>query len=361
MAFNCAQWAVAQAVAGWVFVSLGGVCGATVGVSDLLPLAAAGIAHVFTNLFILVFLLAIQNNQSPQEVWQKSFRWAVPVSVIGNVLGGGALALAFGLMGMVGVYIFLFPILSSWFSFRVYSSNSRKHVDDLENINLSLDETNHSLLETFGAIIDAYDVYTYGHSTQVAVYAKALAEKMGLPREEREDIFKAALIHDIGKIGIPETILSKPGKLSEEEYKIMCMHPAIGARIVRRMKGMEHLVPLIFYHHERWDGTGYPAGLSGWQIPLGARIIAVADSVEAMRSDRIYHKAKTMQQIRLELSACAGGQFDPRVVSAFLKIEEEKGEDFFRNVARDLKEKMPENDLYFAGKYLKAEGSISFD
>ena len=173
-------------------------------------------------------------------------------------------------------------------------------------------------------IINAKDKYTYGHSERVGRYAVSLAEAMGLPGEEIKTIRMGAFLHDVGKIEINRSILMKRGPLSEKEFETIRQHPFWGAGIIKAVDSLQPLIPLIKFHHERYDGTGYPLGLKGSQIPLHARILAVADSFDAMTSNRPYSKRKTLDEALAELRKCAGSQFDPEVVELFLSILEEK-------------------------------------
>lgn len=166
--------------------------------------------------------------------------------------------------------------------------------------------------------IDAKDHYTFNHSNRVAELASALAKVIGVPEKTIKALQHAASIHDIGKIGIEETILKKKGKLTTDEYEEMKHHPAIGARIVQSVPFLEDAVPVILYHHERFDGTGYPEGFKKHQIPLSARIVLVADAVDAMMSDRPYRKALPMEKVMSELKEHSGTQFDPEITHIIL-------------------------------------------
>jgi putative nucleotidyltransferase with HDIG domain len=229
-------------------------------------------------------------------------------------------------------------------------------VNRLEEMNRDLDESNVELLRTLGAVIDAYDAYTYGHSTQVAIYARTLGEKLGCSKSELDTLFRAGLIHDLGKIGITDTIIGKEGSLTEEEYNIVKRHTVIGAEIIGQMISLQDLVSLVKHHHERWDGSGYPDGLSGEKIPFGARILALADSLDAMFSERPYRKPLTLSQVETEVRRCSGFQFDPRVVDAFLIIALEKGSAFFKNSAVAVDQSIPDlvqEDFIHRLRYLK--------
>lgn len=195
----------------------------------------------------------------------------------------------------------------------------------IENARLfeSLEEIYIEVITAMASAIDARDAYTHGHSQRVTEYAVAIAEEMGLSPAEVDIIRNASILHDVGKIGIKEEILKKPGRLSEEERREMEYHPFIGTKILHSVRLLEPVMPLVYHHHERYDGTGYPDGLRGEEIPLGARIISVADAFESMTSDRPYRKAMPVEEAMAELRYNAGRQFDPRVVEVFSRLAEE--------------------------------------
>lgn len=179
-------------------------------------------------------------------------------------------------------------------------------------------------VESLAAAADARDPYTHRHSRNVAGYARAIARELGLPPDEVERVELAALLHDIGKIGIPDAILGKPGKLSSSETSIMIGHAARGAEILAANEAFAPLVPLVRHHHEWHNGQGYPDGLAGDAIPPGAAIVAVADAFDTMTTERSYRRARGVAAARRELERCAGGQFDPGVVAAFLRVLEDR-------------------------------------
>ncbi|MBQ2183093.1 MAG: HD domain-containing protein [Lachnospiraceae bacterium] len=178
-------------------------------------------------------------------------------------------------------------------------------------------------MKTFTNFIDAKDKYTRGHSIRVGFYTKKIAEKMDFDEDELDNIYYIALLHDVGKINISDSILNKPGKLDEEERNIIETHTTNGAQILKDFNSVPHIVEGARYHHERYDGKGYPEGLAGENIPLVARIICVADAFDAMNSDRCYRKAYPMEKIVKELKEGAGKQFDPEVVKVMLELIEE--------------------------------------
>ncbi len=196
---------------------------------------------------------------------------------------------------------------------------------------LAIEEKNrqnqHMTFQTIMTIvntIDAKDQYTKGHSQRVSDYSVALAKELGFSHEEVEKIRYIALLHDIGKIGVPDSILNKPGKLTNEEFSLMKMHTVVGGEILKDIESMEDLNVGAKYHHERFDGGGYPEGLKGEEIPYVARLICVADAYDAMASNRIYRKHLTEETITREMERCSGTQFDPVMTEAFLKLIKEK-------------------------------------
>lgn len=177
--------------------------------------------------------------------------------------------------------------------------------------------------KTFAGTIDAKDKYTNGHSLRVANYSREIARRMDMDKDEQEHIYYVALMHDIGKIGIPDSILNKPGKLTDEERKIIQQHPVIGAEILKDYTAIPEIAEGAKYHHERYDGKGYCEGLSGEDIPLIARIIGVADTYDAMSSRRCYRDTLPSEVIIEELKRVAGTQLDPKIVPLILEMIED--------------------------------------
>lgn len=199
----------------------------------------------------------------------------------------------------------------------------------LENARLyaSLKEYYLSALQALAAALEAKDAYTRGHSVRVAKLARACARALGLNTEEQEQVYLAALLHDVGKIGVSEAVLLKPGRLDPAEWEEVKSHPVVGARIIEPAKFPTAVIAAVRHHHEDYDGGGYPDGLAGEEIPLLARVIRVADTYDAMTSARPYRQALTPQQALEELRRWAGRQFDPRVVEAFLRVPAEEMEE----------------------------------
>ena len=161
---------------------------------------------------------------------------------------------------------------------------------------------------------------TEEHGQRLGEFCLMLADELGLSQSDKDELILLSKLHDIGKIGIDDTILNKPGKLSEEEWKVMKQHPEIGYRIAKSTPQLDHIADYILYHHERWDGKGYPEGLAGEEIPLVARILSLADAYDAMTEDRVYRKALSKEEALEEIRRNAGIQFDPKLANIFVKI-----------------------------------------
>ena len=176
-------------------------------------------------------------------------------------------------------------------------------------------------LQALTSAIDAKDSYTYGHSERVALMSRMLAEAAGFDAHFVERTYISALVHDVGKIGVPEAVLCKPGKLTDAEFDLIKLHPEIGANILKDIRQMNDLLPGVLHHHERWDGRGYPHKLAGEDIPLMGRVIGLADSFDAMSSNRTYRKALRLEDVLAEIERCAGTQFDPELANVFVKLD----------------------------------------
>jgi putative nucleotidyltransferase with HDIG domain len=243
--------------------------------------------------------------------------------------------------GIIGLVAFFVPLLvlrisqaqhiqhtkSSYNKFRKDSIAIREKAQEISNLN-------EELLLALANVIDLRDPYVLGHSQHVARYAAVIAEELGMQPANIELIRKASLLHDIGKPSIPEAILFKVDDLTNQEFDDIKKHSVLSAEIIRNCQSLQPLVPIIRHHHERYDGTGYPDGLKGNEIPFEARIISLADALEAMASDRPYRKALSWAEILSEIQAHAGTQFDPVVVKAFTNAVGTHGESILVNPSR---------------------------
>jgi len=189
------------------------------------------------------------------------------------------------------------------------------------------------LMHSLTSAVDAKDAYTCGHSERVAMVSKMLAQEVGLTEQEVDRIYMAGLLHDVGKIGVPESVLQKPGRLTVEEFEQMKRHPVIGAHILQDVKQIKDIIPGVLHHHERFDGKGYPGGLAGRDIPLMGRLICLADCFDAMTTTRTYRQAMPLEAALADIRRCAGTQFDPGLTESFLNI----GTDRLREVLRHQK------------------------
>lgn len=187
-------------------------------------------------------------------------------------------------------------------------------IQELHSKNLELGNANKDLVASLVSAIEAKDKYTLGHSERVSKYAVTLANKLGLPEEKVEELRVAGLLHDVGKIGIDDEILKKPAKLTKAEYEEVKKHPAIGSWILNTLELSDTTMDAINYHHERFDGKGYPLGLSGKELSLEAQIIALSDAYDAMTSDRPYRKAMSNEEAIQEIKKCSDTQFNPELV-----------------------------------------------
>lgn len=202
----------------------------------------------------------------------------------------------------------------------------KTNIESLKQLTEEKENLFASSIRALANSIEARDFYTRGHSERVTEFSVKIARAMGMNDEKLEKIRYAALLHDIGKINVPEDILHKPGKLTDEEYNIMKQHPVQGAKILRPVEEFREILPFLYHHHERYDKKGYPTGLGGQEIPLGARILAVADSFDAMTSDRPYRKGMEIDKAIDELERNKNSQFDPEIVDVFVKIIKNDGE-----------------------------------
>lgn len=220
----------------------------------------------------------------------------------------------------------------------VFQKELKKKVDEqtieLREQNRKIQEAYWQTVSTLSEAVDAKDRYTSGHSKRVAEYARMIAKRMGKSIKEQEMIYRAGLLHDVGKIGIPINIINKTDKLTDEEFELIKIHPITGYHILKEISEYGDMVVATKYHHERYDGKGYPNGLAGENIPEIARILCVADSYDAMTSNRSYRKGLPQEAVKNEIEKCKGKQFDPYIADIMIQIMEEDKEYLLRQIDR---------------------------
>ena len=284
-------------------------------------LAATAAAALTTQILDLTFagvVYALRGHGSPLTVMREMGPLAVS-SIPVYVPGVALLALGYQSVSPWVLPLFLAPALAAQRSFVLYQAE-RKLANELAEANMHLERANLSFATALVATLDARDRYTAGHSAAVAIYARDIAERMGLPTEQIQLAHLCGLVHDIGKIGLPPGLLEKPGALSLEERRQMEEHPVIGERILAKVDDYGEIAKVVRHHHERIDGQGYPDGLVEDEIPLVSRIIAVADAYNAMTSDRPYRDAMPSRVARMRLAQAVDSQFDTTVTAAFEAI-----------------------------------------
>jgi len=304
-------------------------------------IAVTGLTYLSTTI-LMTGVIHLTSGQSIRDIWGERFYWLWPYYI---ALGLVAYALATGYLnsGIIGVTIFFVPLLMLRISQNQYLSRTESMVIQLRDANNELvarsseiSAMNDGLILALSNASDLRDPYVHGHAQHVARYAVLIAKELGVSQERVAAIQQAALLHDIGKIGIPEKILFKPSRLSDDEYELMKQHAALGAALVQEIESLQHLAPFIRHHHEYYNGCGYPQGLAANQIPLEARILSVADAIEAMASDRPYRRALSATAILQELKNHSGTQFDSRIVDAFTQVIKAQGETLIVNSARNI-------------------------
>jgi len=328
-AFNFGSFALSAFAAGELYRLVGGMTPPTAIGPTLLAVALSAGAYFLVNTTLTAVAIASSEGQNVVSVWRTNYSW-MPVNFGATAVQGAALALAYQALGLFGVFVFTVPLCVAWFSFRLYMTKStevRQRNEELSTVNELLRQTNDRLeqshISVIGALIGALEAkesHLSGHAATTMHYSVEVGRKLGLGADEIAGIKLGALFHDVGKIGVPESLLSKPDELTDEEWVEMRAHPTIGASLLGNVPMLDRIRPIVLAHHENFDGTGYPAGLKGSEIPLAAQIISVADSYDAMTSERPYRIALRPKQALRELRANAGTQFNPVVVEAFIQV-----------------------------------------
>jgi len=307
--FNRAQLFVAAGTGGIVFLALWNGTSHIGSMQYVLSALGGGVAYFTANMLAFAGYLALSTDTPLSDILSGVW-WAVP-SYVGLLPIAYLNVAIYDTVGMLGVIVFLLPLMVGRYAFKMYRE---------------LREVFISTISALAASLEARDPYTSGHAERVSRYAVRIAEEMELDRDRINLLEYVAILHDIGKIGIPDQILRKPGAFDEEEWALMRRHSDIGADILQRIKQLETGAEWVRQHHERYDGRGYPAGLAGEDIALEARILAVVDALDAMLSERPYKSAMTVPEAYDEIARCAGAQFDPEVAEALLGVLREESE-----------------------------------
>jgi diguanylate cyclase (GGDEF)-like protein/putative nucleotidyltransferase with HDIG domain len=334
--FSMACLAVTVQAAGLAYLWLGGVPG-HLG-SDLQslakPLVGAATTYFVFNTALIAIAISLSTHQPFVQIWNENFLWSAPSYFV----GAGAAALATWAISASGFWLAPLTAAPLYLTYRTYKvylgriEDERRHVQQVSDLHLAT-------IEALALAIDAKDQTAQNHIRRVQVYAAGLARSLGMSDNDIQGVKTAALLHDIGKLAVPEHILSKPGPLTQEEFQKIRIHPQIGAEIIAGVPFPYPVAPLILSHHERWDGKGYPAGMKGDEIPAGARILAVVDYFDALTSERPYHKAMSDEGAVGLLRQEAGKALDPNLVLTFienldrLRAEAETTSDTVRTLA----------------------------
>jgi len=274
------------------------------------PLLTAACAYFLANTLPVSVIISLTEGKSLRGTWKECYFWAFPYYLLGAGLAGllswlhGKFNWQAALLVLPGAYVI-------YRSYRLYLGKlqaEKKHAEETAKLHLRT-------IEVLALAIEAKDQTTHAHLQRVRVYATEIAKELKVSREEFEALQAAALLHDIGKLAVPEHIISKPGKLTPEEFDKMKIHPVVGAELLEKVEFPYPVAPIVRAHHEKWDGTGYPCGLKGEQIPIGARILAAVDFLDALASDRQYRNAFPLEVVMKRLSQESGRAFDPQVIA----------------------------------------------
>jgi putative nucleotidyltransferase with HDIG domain len=272
----------------------------------LLPLVVCGFVHFLINTSLVSVIIGLSDGRSPLRIWQNNYFWNVR-HLIAFVPLTAIIILVYRFTAPWTLALFIIPLLLLRYAYRLY---------------LDMKETHISTLTALTSALDAKDAYTNGHSFRVSRYAVLLGGELGLSAKRLEVLEYAALLHDVGKIGVSGDIISKTGKLTEAEYTVMKTHPVIGAQIIERLKFLKEAAGIVKHHHERPDGRGYPDNLRGEEIPFGARILNLCDTLDAMTSTRSYREAMSIERAIEEFQKFRGTQFDAEVVDSAVSLFE---------------------------------------
>lgn len=304
------------------------------GWSAALAIVVATLAYYVTNVGVIAVNIAAHTGLPLRQIARDAI-WSAPTTIVVGLVGG-LVGVMHERLGLLGIGLFVLTLLVLRFTLDFAARKNRQTIAVLEAANEATErahaekeQTLQQMIATVAAIIDARDQAVAGHSSRVAKYAVALGEELGLAPPALAELHTAGLLHDLGKIAVPEAILHKPAKLTAEEYAIVKEHAALGERILSQVEQLEAVAQIVGDHHERFDGRGYPNGETGKAITQGGRILAVADTLDTILSDRPYSPGKPLAWALEEADRCAGSHFDPDVVDALRRIFLARGPEFF--------------------------------
>jgi len=300
----------------------------------LLALTIAAIVYFLANTVPIATIISFTEGKSLRKVWSECYFWSFPYYMVGATIA----ALVTWMNTRTGwqtSLLVLPPVYLIYRSYHLYLErleSQKQHVEQIAGLHLRT-------IEALALAIEAKDHTTHDHLQRVRVYATEVAKKLNLPDDTLQAVHAAALLHDIGKLAVPEHIISKPGRLTPEEFEKMKIHPLVGAEILERVQFPYPVVPIVRAHHEKWDGSGYPLGLRSEEIPIGARILAAVDCLDALASDRQYRRALPLDQAMRHLEELSGIAFDPQIVEV-LKNHYQEWESMAQQQSRPLERKL---------------------
>jgi diguanylate cyclase (GGDEF)-like protein/putative nucleotidyltransferase with HDIG domain len=313
--FSMASLVITVYATGLAYAALGGTPGRLEFWSGIPPLAAAATTYFLVNTLLVAAAIGLSTHASIGKVWEEDFLWSAPSYFVGAAAAAGVMVL----IQVSSQWLLPLGIVPLYLTYRTYKiylgriEDEQHHVKEVADLHLAT-------IEALALAIDAKDQTSQLHIRRVQLYAAALARTLDMPEQHIQGVKTAALLHDIGKLAVPEHILSKPGPLTPEEFQKIRQHPKTGADIISAVPFPYPVAPLILSHHERWDGKGYPSGLKGEEIPLGARILSVVDYFDALMAERPYHKAMSFDAALSLLRQEAGKALDPIVVDTFMEL-----------------------------------------
>jgi putative nucleotidyltransferase with HDIG domain len=306
-AFNTSMHFISAGIASLVYGYIGGDYSTFILGQTFIASIVAALVYIIINGLILAKLLAYINNTEFIKIWVSTLKWAL-INFIAISTLSVMIALAYGYFGIEAVILLFGPLLLARYSFKLYLDMKNNYMETIQALSAAMEQK---------------DPYTQGHSQRVCDLSELLGKEFKLSNYEIEQLRYAAILHDIGKIGIPESILNKPGSLTNEEFNKIKDHPLMGVKILQKIDFLKEVTIIMESHHEYYDGSGYPKGLARDEIPFLSRIITLADAYDAMTTKRPYRDALSCQYAYDEIKDKSGSQFDPRVVDVFEKLYKE--------------------------------------